>query len=164
MRKLMAGLLVGGSIFAAGSAVAATVTTTFNVKITITSQCLINSASDMLFASTGVIASNVDQTSSISVTCTNTTPYTVGISAGTNGGGTVITRKMKHATLADTVAYALFSDSARAVNWGDTSGTGWQSGIGNGTAQPYTVYGRVAAQTTGAPGNYTDNVTVTVTY
>ena len=144
MRNLFAGLTLGACMFAAGSAGAATTTGTFNVKITITSQCLINSASDMLFASTGVIAANVDQTSTISVTCTNTTPYTVGISAGTNGGGTVTTRKMKGGPSNELIAYSLFSDAARTANWGDTALLGWQSGTGNGAAQSFTVYGRVA--------------------
>jgi spore coat protein U-like protein len=38
------------------------------------------------------------------------------------------------------------------------------SGTGIGSSQNYTVYGRVQAQTTPAPGTYTDTITVTVTY
>jgi spore coat protein U-like protein len=38
------------------------------------------------------------------------------------------------------------------------------SGTGNGAGQTITIFGRVPAQTTPAPGTYTDTVTVTVTY
>jgi spore coat protein U-like protein len=38
------------------------------------------------------------------------------------------------------------------------------SATGNGADQTFTIYGRVPAQTTPAPGTYTDTVTVTVTY
>ena len=164
MRKLVSRFMIGAAVLTACSAEAATVTSTFNVKITITAQCLINSASDVLFTTTGVLAANVDQTSSISLNCTNTTPYTVGLSAGTNGGGTVTTRKMKGGPTNELINYALYSDAARTTNWGDTAVLGWQSGTGNGAAQAFTVYGRVPPQTTPTPGNYTDNVTVTVTY
>ena len=70
-----------------------TVTTTFQSKIIITAQCLINSASILDFGSTGVLAANVDSTSTLSVTCTNTTPYNIGLDGGANG--TVAARKMK---------------------------------------------------------------------
>jgi spore coat protein U-like protein len=71
---------------------------------------------------------------------------------------------MKHATLADLVSYSMFRDTARTLNWGATVGTDTVTGTGNGAAQAITVYGRVAAQAGVAPGNYTDTVTVTVTY
>jgi spore coat protein U-like protein len=35
---------------------------------------------------------------------------------------------------------------------------------GNGSAQSFTVYGRVPPQAAPAPGNYSDTITVTVTY
>ena len=165
MSKILAGLIVSGVALTAGAASALTATGNFNVKITITANCTV-SATDMLFASTGVIAANVDQTSVISVICTNTTPYSVGIEAGTNGGGTVTTRKMKGGPSNELISYTLFSDAGRTANWGNTLATGWQTGTGNGstTPQTYTVYGRVPVQTTPTPGNYTDAVQVTITY
>jgi spore coat protein U-like protein len=38
------------------------------------------------------------------------------------------------------------------------------AGVGNGAAQPYTVYGRVLPQVTPAPGAYSDTITITVTF
>jgi spore coat protein U-like protein len=141
---------------------AATATSSFSVSITIASTCTINSASALNFGNQGILSTNVDQTSTIQVTCTNTTPYNIGLDAGTGTGATVTTRKMTSGGA--TVNYTLYSDSGRTSVWGTTIGTNTVTGTGNGTGQNYTVYGRVPSQTTPAPGTYTDTVTVTVTY
>ena len=146
----------------AGTANAASTTTTFAVQATITATCTINSASTLNFGTLGVLASNTDQTSTIQVTCTNTTPYNVGLDAGTGSGATVATRKMTSG--ANTVNYTLYSNSGRTTVWGNTVGTDTVGATGNGSAQSYTVYGRVPAQAAPAPGTYTDTITVTVTY
>jgi spore coat protein U-like protein len=142
---------------------AATTTTTFTVQITIVANCIINSASTLNFGGAqGVLAANVDQTSTISVQCTNTTPYNVGLNAGTGAGATVAVRKMTSG--GNTINYSLYTDAARSVVWGNTVATDTVSATGSGAAQSYTVYGRVPPQTTPAPATYTDTITVTVTY
>ncbi|SRR6266568_1301407 len=142
------------------SAVAATVTTTFAVTATVQATCLV-SATPMGFGTyTGVVANS---TSTVSVTCTNTTPYNVGLSAGLATGATVSARSMTGPASA-LLGYSLFSDSARTVNWGQTVGTDTVTGTGNGSAQALTVYGQVAAGQYLAPGAYADTITATVTY
>jgi spore coat protein U-like protein len=141
---------------------AATATTTMTVQMTITATCTINSASTLNFGTQGVLSTNVDQTSTIQVTCTNTTPYNVGLDAGTGTGATVAARKMTSG--ANTVNYTLYSNSGRTTVWGNTVGTDTVAATGNGSAQSYTVYGRVPTQAAPAPGTYTDTITVTVTY
>lgn len=147
--------------FAVQPAVAATTTasTTFTVSATIQATCLV-SATGMSFGTyTGVQS---DTTSTVSVTCTNTTAYNVGLDAGVNGSG-VTARQMK-GTGGALLNYALYSDSTRATNWGNTVGTDTVTGTGNGSSQAITVYGRVAAGQYLAPGSYSDTVTATVTY
>ena len=141
---------------------ASTTTATFPVQLTITSSCTINSASTLNFGSQGVLAAPVDQTSTIQVQCTNTTPYNIGLDAGAATGATVTTRKMTNGGA--TVGYALYSDAGRTTNWGNTVGTDTVSGAGSGVSQSYSVYGQVPAQSTPAAGAYTDTITVTVTY
>jgi len=141
---------------------AATATSSFTVSITIAATCTINSASTLNFGNQGILSTNVDQTSTIQVTCTNTTPYNIGLDAGTGTGATVTTRKMTSGGA--TVNYTLYSDSGRTTIWGNTVGTNTVAATGNGTGQNYTAYGRVSSQTTPAPGTYTDTITVTVTY
>jgi spore coat protein U-like protein len=154
----MAGCLLPSAV----PAFAATSTASFTVQVTIVASCTINSASTLNFGSRGVLTANVDQISAIQVQCTNTTPYTIGLDAGLGTGATVAVRKMTSGGA--TVNYSLYSDSLRTTVWGTTIGTDTVAATGNGAAQSYTVFGRVPAQTTPAPGTYTDTVTVTVTY
>ncbi|MEI9429835.1 Csu type fimbrial protein [Mesorhizobium sp. Cs1299R1N3] len=128
---------------------------------TINPNCAV-SASSVNFGSVGVLASNTDATGSVTVRCTNTTPYTIGLSAGTGSGATVANRKMTSGV--KTVMYSLYSDSARTAIWGNTIGTDSSAGTGTGLDQIYSVYARAPAQTTPAPGTYSDTIVVTVTY
>jgi spore coat protein U-like protein len=146
----------------ANASYAASTTSTFAVQATIAATCTINSASTLNFGTLGVLAGNTDQTSTIQVACTNTTPYNIGLDAGTGSGATVAVRKLTSGGA--TVNYSLYSDSGRTTVWGTTIGTDTVAATGSGAAQSYTVYGRIPAQTTPAPGNYADTITVTVTY
>jgi spore coat protein U domain-containing protein, fimbrial subunit CupE1/2/3/6 len=141
-------------------ALAATATTTFSVTATVQATCLV-SATAMAFGTyTGALATS---TSAVSVTCSNTTPYNVGLSAGLATGATVIARQMTGPASA-VLGYALFSDPSRTVNWGQTIGTDTVTGTGNGTAQALNVYGQATAGQFVAPGAYSDTITATVTY
>jgi|GraSoiStandDraft_16_1057320.scaffolds.fasta_scaffold480047_2 spore coat protein U-like protein len=143
---------------------AATATTTFNVQITITNACTIVSATNLNFGSIGVIgAAGVGSTSTITVLCTTSAPYTVGVSAGTGSGATVANRLMTSAA-SNTVGYSLYQDAGHSVLWGTTIGTDTVAGTGSGASQALTVYGQVPSQVTPAAGVYNDTVTVTVTY
>jgi spore coat protein U domain-containing protein, fimbrial subunit CupE1/2/3/6 len=143
-----------------GPAFAATATTTFQVTATVQATCLI-SATNLAFGTyTGV---QVAQTSTISVTCTNTTPYNVGLNPGTASGATVTTRKMTGPGGA-LLAYALYQDAGHTINWGQTVGTDTEAGTGNGSAQALTVYGLLTAGQYVTPGAYVDTITATVTY
>lgn len=139
---------------------AATASTTFQVTATVQATCLI-SANPLAFGT--YTGTQTDATSTLSVTCTNTTPYNVGLDAGTATGATVTTRRMTGPSSA-LLNYALFSDSARTITWGNTVGTNTVTGTGNGNAQTLTVYGRVAAGQFVAPGAYADTITATITF
>jgi spore coat protein U-like protein len=141
---------------------AATATSTFAVQVSITATCTINSASTLNFGSVGILSANTDQTSTIQVQCTNTTPYTIGLDAGTGSGATVATRKLTSG--GNTVDYTLYSDTGRTTVWGTTISTDTVASTGTGAAQSFTVYGRIPAQSTPAAGSYADTITVTVTY
>lgn len=145
-----------------GAAYGATTTSTFQVQMTIQASCTIVSTATLNFGTQGVLIANVDQTSTLQVQCTNTTPYNIGLDAGTGSGATVAVRKMTNG--ATTINYSLYSDAGRTTVWGNTIGTNTVAATGNGASQSYTVYGRVPPQTTPAPATYTDTITVTVTY
>ena len=161
MRKLLRSSLVSAFVLSCGSAYALTATTTFQSKIIITAQCLVT-ANTLDFGTTGVLAANVDVTTTLAVTCTNTTAYNIGLDGGQ--AASVTARKMKGGPSNELIAYSIFSNSGRTTNWGNTVGTDTVASAGTGVAQSFTLYGRVIPQTTPTPGTYTDTVTVTVTY
>lgn len=157
MAALAATVLVGEI------ASAATATSSMNVRIQITAECVITWTSDFDFGTHGLITANIDQSSAIAVRCTDGVPYDVGIGAGDGNGASVTKRLMTGAGDA-TISYALYRDAAYTLNWGKTVGTDTVSGTGNGNTQIITVHGRVPAQTTPKVGIYTDVVAIIVTY
>ncbi len=103
----------------------------------------------------------VEASAELSVICTNTTPYSVGLSAGVNaGGGDTGARTMKSGNNA--LPYQLYLDPARSKIWGE--GSGAYSGIGTGNTQSLTIYGRLPSLAGVVPGSYSDTVTVTISY
>ena len=150
-----AGLLALGI----GPAAAATATGSMTVTATVAATCVI-AAAPLAFGNYSGLQS--DATAVLSITCTNTTPYTIGLGVGLGTGATVTSRKMTLTTA--TLGYALYSDTGRTINWGLTPGTDTVAGTGSGAVQPITVYGRVPAGEFVAPGAYTDTVVATVTY
>ncbi|VFR19541.1 Sigma-fimbriae tip adhesin [plant metagenome] len=142
-----------------------TATATFPVTLTITSNCVI-SAAPLAFGSTSLLTTNLDLQSTVNITCTNSTPYAVGLDEGTGTGSTGTTRFMAGTTSGNTstVSYQLYRDANYTDVWGVTVGTNTVSGTGNGSAQPIPVYGRVPPQAAPTPDSYTSTVTATVNF
>jgi spore coat protein U-like protein len=160
--KFIAAAVLVAFGLAATSIQAATVTNTMPVRITIQNACNISTTAPTTldFGTQGPLVANVDQTATITVTCTTGALYNVGLDGG--GGGNINARRMINGT--NTVGYQLYSNSGRTAVWGTTIGTDTVAGTGNGIAQNLTVYGRVPAQTTPPAAVYNDTVNVTVTY
>jgi spore coat protein U-like protein len=156
--------LLTGLAIVAGSANATTTTSTFGVSLAITAQCVINSTTLMDFntGAIGVINANHDATSTLKLQCTNTTPYDIGLDAGTTSGGAVAQRLLAHG--GNTINYNLYTAADHLTIWGNTVASDTVTSAGNGAEQTFTIYGRVPPQTTPAPATYTDLITVTITY
>lgn len=138
---------------------AGTATATFQVTATVQATCTI-SATNLSFGT--YTGAQTDATSTVSVTCTNGSAWSIGLSPGTCPGATVTTRCMLNG--AAQLNYALFRDAARTLNWGQTVGTDVLTGTGNGSAQANTVYGRIPSGQFPTPGAYADTITATVTF
>lgn len=154
--------LIGAGLIPGMAHAQSTATATFNVTLTINANCAI-AANDLAFGAHGVLNAAVPGSTTLNVTCSNTTPYAVGLSAGTGTGSTATTRFMS-ATGANTatVSYQLYKPGSQTVVWGDAQVADRVSGVGNGTAQALVVNGIVPVQTTPAPDNYSSTVTATV--
>ena len=165
MRMLFTCLGVAGAVAALGTnADAATATANMSISFTISAQCTVVSASTMAFPNTGLLNANVDQTSTITVLCTNGTTYDVGLDKGVNGASVTTRQMIGTGGTPDLVDYTLYRDASRTQNFGQTVGTDTAPGTGDGTNKITTVYGRVPIQSSKKPDSYTDTVAITVTY
>ena len=133
------------------------------VSANVQATCTITTTNMAFGTYTGAV---LPSTATVTVTCTNTTPYTVGLSAGLGTGpvATVTTRHMMGPGAA-VLNYVLTQDAAHATNWGNTPGTDTPaSANGTGSGVAITVYGQVAAGQFVTPGAYADTITATVNY
>ncbi|MFC3551254.1 spore coat protein U domain-containing protein [Lysobacter cavernae] len=139
----------------------------FSVEATVESDCAV-SASTLDFGRIGsTLESPVQAASTITVTCTHGVDYAIAIDAGRGPGALTTQRKLVRTGGSQTLDYDLYSDSARLQPWGDGSGGSGvvrSSGIGVQTPRQYTVYGTIPVQPLPPSGDYSDTVTVTVTY
>jgi len=119
------------------------------------------SATNLAFAT--YTGAQKDAQSQISLTCTNYAAWNIGLNAGTFAGATVTTRKMTGPS-SSSMAYSIYRDAARTLNWGNTVGTDTLTGTGTGVLQPVPVYGRVPASQTLPSGSYQDTIIATVTF
>jgi len=162
-------LALAASLAASQSIHAGTTTANLGVTTTVNSTCVVSTTTVAFGVYNPASASNTDSTGAVSVQCTSTTTYTVALDAGSNPGtaGNVNTRQML-AGASNLLPYQLYLDSARSTVWGNgTSGSlNPTSGTftGNGSAQSYTVYGRITPGQYVAPGSYVDTVVATVSY
>ncbi|KVG36948.1 spore coat protein U domain-containing protein [Burkholderia ubonensis] len=137
-------------------------TFSYAANATVVNDCFI-SATNVAFPAAGVLASPLTATGSISAQCTNGDAYQIALNAG--GSGNVAARTMQRSGGGGAVGYQLYQDAGHTTPWGDgTGGTSMATGTGSGLAQSVTIYGRVPAQTTPAPGNYSDTITATISF
>jgi len=136
------------------------------VQITITANCAVTGTSSTLdFGSqasttTGpVSASN----GGFSVTCTNATPYKIGLKPVSTDSAVGIGTMSADPDNGETIGYQLYQDSASTV-WGDDENTNVKSDTGNGLAQAHTVYGKTTSTLNVAAATYKDIVAINVYY
>ena len=165
-QQLCSALVLAADASAAPAAVYnnGTATATFTVSLTLQANCSIT-ANPLAFGTTGVLGTAINQQTTVAVTCTNTTPYNVGLDAGGVSGSTVSSRLMAGTTTGNTgttVGFQLYQDAGHGTVWGNTQGTDTVAGTGNGSAQSINVYGQVPVQATPKPDTYQTTVTATV--
>jgi len=167
--------ILRGAAFAACSALgllsvgaqAGSATTTMQVQITLVASCAVSATTLNFGSGVGLLTSAVTGSTTLGVTCSNTTPYNVELDAGTVSGSTVASRLMAGTATGNTgttIGFQLYSNAGLTTVWGNTVGTNTVTGTGTGTVQNLTVYGQVPAQTTPKPDTYQTTINVTVAY
>ncbi len=158
-------ILTAATVAAAAVPVSAqTASSTMAVAATVTNNCIVSTTAINIGSIDAIGALPRDSTGGISVTCTNGAGWSAAADAGQTTGATPGARQMLSG--ANALDYALYSDAARTVLWGDgTAGTEAITDIGNGAAQDKIIYASVLpGQTTARAGAYADQINVTVTY
>ncbi|MCW5714291.1 MAG: spore coat protein U domain-containing protein [Bauldia sp.] len=145
-----------------------TATPVFNVSASVASLCMISTEPTGIdFGQHGVLGANVTGAGAVGVTCTNGTPYEVGLDGGIAGAAAPAYREMRltgNPPGGPLIAYQLYKDAAFANEFGNADPYRLHL-VATGAEQTIDVYGRVApAQNTPAAGTYHDTVVVTVTY
>jgi spore coat protein U-like protein len=164
--RVIACLLAGAPVVAQ----AGTSTAVLSVSIVITASCTINPAT-LVFAptaGTSLVATAVNGSSTVSVTCTSGSPYSIAMDNGSNASGSQ--RRMISGS--NFLSYDLYVDAAHTLPWSTASGPGTCTttgdcylGTGNGSAQSINIYGVVPTTATAPPpGTYIDTVTMTITF
>ena len=167
-RTLFVGLALVSTMVAA-PAMADTATGTFQVTMTIQKACTVTAGapSNIALGTVAATATNVAGNNTISVNCSKTTPYFIGLApsnASTGGAG----QMSGTGANADKVGYQLRSTAGTSGTiWGNTAtastvGNG-VAGTGTGANQTHTVYVTVPSANF-TPDTYTDTVTVNVNY
>lgn len=138
----------------------------FTVSATVTKQCRVDAASDVDLGTVPASASNIANNGSIQITCSNTTPYYVGLRPSNNSSAGAGLMSAPPGNT-DQVPYQLYQNAAMSSIWGNTAtasnaGNG-VAGTGTGASRSHTVYVR-APSADYQPGSYSDTVTVVVNY
>lgn len=136
---------------------AATATGTIAISATVIATCVVGSGA---IAFGNYAGSELSGTTALSLTCTNGTPYSILINAGSSGGDT--TTRLMTGPGTDKLQYKVWQDAGHSVNWNDTDSV--VTGTGNGLLQTINVYATVPSSQTSEAGAYTDTLTVTVSY
>ena len=155
--RITVALFTTAAMLSGHQAQAATASANFDVSIQVMATCAI-SASNMAFASiTTGTTTNTDASSTLTLNCSNGTPYAVALD---NGSNYLMGRRLASGT--GFISYSLYSDSGRSTQW-NSSNT--KAGTGSGSDQSLTVYGRIpSGQSVPYVGAYNDTVVATVTY
>ena len=135
----------------------------FTVSADIVPSCTVSAGTlDFGTLGTNVTAPVAGQTT-IDVTCSDNTPYTVYLGSGTGAGvSSPAARKMSSG--ANTLSYGLYRNSSMTQPWGWTHGVDGLSATGIGAVQSIPVYGQINPGQTAPVGIYNDSVVITVEY
>jgi len=150
-----------------------------NVTANVSASCQAAQSAPVAFGTITSLASAVNTTGTISVTCDNGVPYAVGLNPGNNFSAASGLRQMSGSFGGVTyyLPYQLYVDAAHTTAFtdlvtgtsGSTTGSPTAStpgATGTGLAQTLTVYAQVPAGVKPPPATfgYSDSVAITVGY
>ena len=168
MRSASLALALVGVLFAGTSVAANGTPGSLAVKAKVAQTCTVTGNTLDFGTYDPLATSNLNASTSVSVQCTKNTNASVQMQEGAHkASGSVCTapaRQMDDGTGA-ILAYALYSDSGRASVWGcDTTNDVDFTAASSTTPKVLNVYGTVPKAQDVQAGDYTDTVSVTVSF
>lgn len=166
MAKLFKRLIIIGIIFISKSVIAATSTTNVASTATVTASCGFSAANYTLAFGTYTNSANsytpATASTVISINCTTGTVYSVSLNAGTTSGATIANRLLNRTTTPTaTLPYNIYTTS----NYTTVAGNNFVLNATASTATAnYPLYGRIFPGLNPAVGNYSDIVTISISY
>ena len=139
---------------------AATTSTSFSVTATVATACTATASNLAFGAYDSGNPAGATASSAVNVTCSLGAPYTISLDNGTYASGAV--RRLGSGT--SRLNYEIYRDVGLTGVFGLASSLLGVSGVGTGVSIPTQVFGRIATGQSVAPGNYTDQITVTIDY
>jgi spore coat protein U-like protein len=166
IKKLAAAFTAGAALVASGGVIAGASpqTGTITVNATVEDSCTVGSPTLDAGAFDPTTGAQKDFSATLPVTCTAGTAATIALDEGGGTGATTASRVMTNGT--SDLHYTIYSNPGRSTNWGNDTGNDTVDITGSGTnSTNQTLYARIfSGQQTATIGNYTDSVTVTVTF
>lgn len=164
--KISALLMAIGVSSLASESMAVGPTSNFQTNAVINSSCVLTASNVAFGAYTPTAtATSLSANGTINATCSNGVVYNLALDGGKGG---IATRKMAGAASgnADFLFYNMYTTSAKTTIFGDgTTGGGSKITVtGNGNSQATTIYGSLLTNQYVTPDNYSDSLTVTMTY
>ena len=161
--RFLGAAAIAAATIAAAPAYAATVSAALPVTATVAASCAISTL-PVAFGNVlnlGTVFNN--GTGSVTVNCINGVLWSVDLDPGL--APNFSDRRMTTSGLSGaTVVYQLYTDAAHTTVWGSASGGSAVTGTGSGASQVNTVYGRTQLGSSAPIGNYSDTVTVSITF
>ena len=147
----------------------------------ITAQCSISNIQNMIFPPQALFKGDVNEQTpaQFTVKCTTDAPYAIGLDDGVNAKNGLCSSLLQRSpqqrcmvskqNAANRINYDLYHTTERSSRWGATdplaTGSTGKPRSGKSSGEQITVYGKINEPTASpAPGDYSDTVTITVTY
>lgn len=129
-----------------------------NVSAEYENVCVLLSATDLDFGQIDSLTKALRTSGQISLQCPSRTTWKVGL----NNGKYALNNQRRMFNGKDYINYDLYLNNALTQKW-DSSNNRSQ-GVGTNGQQAIPVYGQVSPQSIKSSGNYSDTVTITLTY
>lgn len=164
MRKWLCAVALSGTVIGAPQANAATATGVLTVQATVVATCAVGSGNLVFGTIDPAVGTPSSVNANVNVTCTQGTPFSVGLGDGTNASGGQ--RRMRGTSQSQYISYELFRDNAGTQRFGDSVAAQrllGQTGLG-AVANSIAVYGMISAGQSAPADIYSDTVPITIYY